>query len=46
MLYRFEATIGDRVVKTKTKRKSEAVAEYNTAMQQGHTAVIAKQVLI
>ena len=43
---RFDATIGDRIVKTKTKRKSEAVAEYITAIQQGHTAVIAKQVSI
>jgi len=41
---RFEATIGDRVVKTKTKRKTEAIAEFNTATQQGHTAIITKQV--
>ena len=41
---RFEATIGDRVVKTKTKRKTEAIADFNTATQQGHAAVIAKQV--
>ena len=41
---RFEATIGDRRVTTQTKRKSEAEAEFGTAVQQGHSAVLAKQV--
>ena len=44
LIDRFEATIGDRVVKTKTKRKTEAIAEFSAGTQQGHTAIIAKQV--
>ena len=44
--HRFEATVGDRVVKTQTKRKTEAAAEFATAVQQGHSAVIAKQVFL
>jgi Vault protein inter-alpha-trypsin domain len=37
-------TIGDRKVVTQTKRKAEAEQEYSHAVQQGHTAVLAKQV--
>ena len=44
LMHSFEATIGDRKVVTQTKRKAEAEQEYSHAVQQGHTAVLAKQV--
>ena len=43
-MHSFEAVIGDRKVVTQTKRKAEAEQEFSHAVQQGHTAVLAKQV--
>jgi hypothetical protein len=42
-VYGLTATIGDRTIKTEVKPKAEAQAEFNAAVQQGHTAVMAKQ---
>lgn len=40
---RFEARIGDRTIVTQVKKKAEAQVEYDTATNQGHTAVLVKQ---
>jgi hypothetical protein len=42
-VYGLTATIGDRTIKTEVKPKAAAQAEFNAAVQQGHTAVMAKQ---
>jgi Vault protein inter-alpha-trypsin domain len=40
---RFEAKVGETVIRTETKRKANAEAEFASAVAQGHTAVILKQ---
>jgi hypothetical protein len=40
---RFEARIGDRTIVTQVKKRAEAQVEYDTATNQGHTAVLVKQ---
>lgn len=39
----FQAKYGDSVLLTKVKRKAEAVSEYSTAAQQGHSAALLQQ---
>ncbi|KAL3131752.1 hypothetical protein ABBQ38_007471 [Trebouxia sp. C0009 RCD-2024] len=42
-VFRFQAKYGDSVLLTKVKRKAEAVSEYSTAAQQGHSAALLQQ---
>jgi Vault protein inter-alpha-trypsin domain len=40
---RFESKVGERLIRTETKRKAKAEAEFASTVAQGHTAVILKQ---
>ncbi|KAF5841639.1 hypothetical protein DUNSADRAFT_12096 [Dunaliella salina] len=42
-VYRFEASIGDHIIRTEVQEKAEAKATYERAVRQGHSAILMEQ---